>query len=111
MRRFYAAFLDWRADAGMDNEMADHLPGLFESLGFHSIESIPADETYRKGEEHFVEKAGIWSKVAASRGVQMVQGGWITEAERLNVIAEYDAWVGDEAECMVMKLTDVRGKR
>ncbi len=30
---FYDAFLEWRAQAGMDNEMADHLEAMLEELG------------------------------------------------------------------------------
>jgi SAM-dependent methyltransferase len=110
MLRFYKAFLNWRADAGMDNDMADHLPGIFAELGFHDIETLPADEVYKKGTDTFVEKVGIWSKVAELRGPQMVDSGFVTEGERLTVIAEYNAWVREEAEEMVMKLKDVRAK-
>jgi ubiquinone/menaquinone biosynthesis C-methylase UbiE len=110
MTRFYKAFLDWRSDAGMDNEMADHLTGYFEKLGFHSVESIGADEVYKKGDTDFTEKIGIWSKVAESRGVQMVKSGYIGDEERIRAIEEYHAWIGDKAELMIMKLNDVRAK-
>jgi ubiquinone/menaquinone biosynthesis C-methylase UbiE len=33
MRRFYAAFLRWRAEAGMDNALAGRLATLFHSAG------------------------------------------------------------------------------
>lgn len=108
MQRFYKAFLDWRADAGMDNEIADHLSAHFEQLGFHSIAALNADEVYTKGESNFAEKAGIWSKVAELRGPQVVEGGFITEAERLQAIADYQAWLNESAMKMVMKLKDVR---
>ncbi|SEW53023.1 class I SAM-dependent methyltransferase [Chitinophaga arvensicola] len=108
MLRFYKAFLDWRADAGMDNEIADHLAAHFEELGFHSIATLNADEVYTRGAPHFAEKAGIWSKVAELRGPQVVEGGFITEAERLQAITEYQAWLDTDAEKMVMKLKDVR---
>lgn len=105
MRRFYAAFLDWRADAGMDNEMAAHLPGHFEALGFHSIESIPADEVCHKGDPGLA----IWSTVAETRGQQMVRDGFVSEPDRLLALSEYNAWIRTDAEKMVMKLADVRG--
>ncbi|MGO4291676.1 class I SAM-dependent methyltransferase [Chitinophaga sp. RAB17] len=108
MQQFYQSFLDWRADAGMDNNMADHLPGIFEQLGFHNITTIPADEVYKKSTHSFVEKAGIWTKVAELRGPQMVTSGFITEAARLTAITEYNAWVQEGAEEMVMKLKEVR---
>lgn len=108
MQQFYKAFLDWRSDAGMDNNMADHLPGIFEQLGFQDIVTLPADEVYKKGTASFVEKAGIWSKVAELRGPQMVDSGFVTEALRLKAIAEYNDWVEEKAEQMVMKLKEVR---
>ncbi|PSL48323.1 methyltransferase family protein [Chitinophaga niastensis] len=110
MARFYKAFLNWRADAGMDNEIADHLAASFHQLGFHSITSLNANEVYKRGEESFIDKAGIWSKVAESRGLQMVEGGYITDEERMNAIADYNAWIADDAEWMMMKLNDIRAK-
>jgi SAM-dependent methyltransferase len=108
MLQFYKAFLDWRADAGMDNDMADHLPGIFEQLSFQGIDTLPADEVYQKGSPSFVEKAGIWSKVAELRGPQMVASGFITEDARIKAISDYNAWINDGAQEMVMALKDVR---
>jgi trans-aconitate methyltransferase len=108
MQQFYAAFLKWRADAGMDNEIADHLPALFKQAGFHAIESLNADEVYSRDNASFTSKVGIWSKVAALRGPQMVQDGYITDAARIQAMNEYGVWLKGEAEKMVMKLKDVR---
>ena len=110
MQRFYKAFLDWRADAGMDNEIADHLTAYFEELGFHDIAVLNADEIYTRGESNFAEKAGIWSKVAELRGPQVVESGFSTEEERIRAIADYQAWIGESAQKMVMKLKDVRAR-
>lgn len=110
MQQFYAAFLKWRADAGMNNEIADHLPGLFKQSGFHAIETLNADEVYQRGSASFAGKMGIWSKVAELRGPQMVQGGYITDAARIQAIHEYDTWIADKAEKMVMKLKDIRAQ-
>ncbi len=109
MLQFYRAFLQWRADAGMDNEIALHLPELFRKAGFRDVVSLPADEVYTKGAEHFEGKLRIWSVVAESRGKQMVENGYVTEAERLAAIKEYDAWIKTSARQMTMKLTDVQG--
>lgn len=108
MQHFYDAFLRWRADAGMDNDMADHLPDIFTHLALHNIEALPADEVYNRIHPAFAEKAGIWSKVAILRGPQMVAAGFVTEAERLAAITEYNTWIDTAAEEMVMKLTEVR---
>lgn len=37
MQVFYDAFLRWRAEAGMDNAIADHLPAMFSRLGLHAV--------------------------------------------------------------------------
>jgi ubiquinone/menaquinone biosynthesis C-methylase UbiE len=110
MQYFYRKFLDWRADAGMDNRIAENLPAYLHEDGLHSIEVLGADEFYERAAENFVSKADIWSKVAASRGKQMVQDGYITEEERLKTIKEYDKWVHTEAQSMTMKLSEVRGR-
>lgn len=110
MQDFYAAFLQWRADAGMDNAIGDHLAQLFLTLGLQNIRCIRANEIYKKGEDNFLEKAGIWTKVAELRGPQMVKDGYVTEAARLQAIADYNAWLeSEEAQWMVMKLNDVQG--
>lgn len=108
MSFFYQTFLRWRADAGMNNHIAEDLAGYFEEAGFHSIEVHRSDEVYSKGDANFLSRIGIWSKVAASR--QMVEEGYITDEERLKAIAEYDAWIVEEAAQMTMKLKEVRGK-
>jgi ubiquinone/menaquinone biosynthesis C-methylase UbiE len=109
MVQFYKAFLNWRKDAGMDNEIAKNLPNYFQILGFNNIETLNANEVYKKSDPDFAEKASIWSKVAASRGIQMVEDGYITDEARLQAISEYDAWVENDAMYMVMKLREVRG--
>ncbi|MGC1240139.1 MAG: methyltransferase domain-containing protein [Chryseosolibacter sp.] len=108
MRRFYKAFLNWRADNGMDNRIGDHLAAHFREAGFHSIEVLEADEVYRKGEVDFAQRAGIWSKVAELK--QIVDEGYLNEVERLRTISEYDQWVELDAQCMTLNLTEVRGK-
>lgn len=110
MQDFYAAFLQWRADAGMDNAIGDHLAQLFLTLGLQNIRCIRANEVCKKGEDDFLAKAGLWTKVAELRGPQMVKDGYITEALRLQAIADYNAWLeSDAAQWMAMKLNDVQG--
>lgn len=109
MRHFYNSFLRWRANAGMDNRMAESLPGYFFDIGFQSIEVISANEVYRRENKDFVERAGIWSKVAELK--QIVDEGFSSEEGRLKAIAEYNQWVQTDAQRMVMKLKEVRGKK
>jgi len=108
MQLFYAAFLKWRADAGMNNQIADDLAGYFQEAGLNSIEVFNSDEVYKKGDPNFLERIGIWSKVANLK--QVVEEGYITEDLRLKAIEEYDYWIKTDAQQMVMKLKEVRGK-
>ncbi|WP_374949070.1 class I SAM-dependent methyltransferase [Mucilaginibacter sp.] len=107
MLKFYATFLRWRADAGMNNHIAEDLPGYFEEAGFKATEVLDASETYTKGEANFEHKAGIWSSVAQM--TQLVEEGYITDDDRLQAIAKYNEWIQSDAQLMVMKLTEVRG--
>jgi len=107
MLQFYATFLRWRGDAGMNNHIAEDLPGYFADAGLKHIEMFSADEVYIKGEGNFVSRVGIWSKVAAS--TQMVDEGYIANDDRLKAIADYDNWVNNEAQSMTMVLKEVRG--
>lgn len=109
MLTFYDAFLRWREDAGMNNQIADDLPEYFSEAGFRSIEVINADEVYRKGSDNFATRAGIWSKVAAMK--QISDEGWIGDELRMQAIEDYDHWIETAAEAMTMKLKEVRGRR
>lgn len=108
MRTFYQIFLKWRADAGMNNHIAEDLAEYMQEAGFHSIEVLNANEVYKKGEATFKDKVAIWSKVAGSR--QMVDEGYITDKDRLQAIEEYNQWIETDAQLMVMKLKETRGK-
>jgi ubiquinone/menaquinone biosynthesis C-methylase UbiE len=107
MQRFYATFLRWRADAGMNNQIAEDLADYLEEVGFKSIEVLNSDEIYKKGEANFFTRIGIWSKVAGS--TQMVDEGYLNDSDRLNAIADYNLWIETDAESMTMKLNEVRG--
>ena len=48
MQQFYAAFLKWKKEAGMNNRIVEDLPNYFEELGFKAIKSINANEIYQK---------------------------------------------------------------
>jgi ubiquinone/menaquinone biosynthesis C-methylase UbiE len=108
MRIFYKAFLKWRADAGMNNQIAEDLADYFAELGFHSIEVLQADEVYKRGDQNFLQKIRIWSKVAELK--QIVEEGYISNDIRIRAIEEYNRWIESDAECMVMKLKEVRAK-
>jgi ubiquinone/menaquinone biosynthesis C-methylase UbiE len=107
MRQFYATFLRWRADAHMNNHIAEDLPEYFEQAGFSNIEILEANEVYKKGEDNFLSKIGIWAKVAQS--TQMVEEGYLDDNDRLKAIADYNEWIQSDAQLMIMKLKEVRG--
>jgi len=108
MFQFYQAFLKWRNDAGMNNQIAIDLPRLLEEAGFRSIETINSDEYYHKNRPDFMSKVGIWSNVAGLN--QIVDEGYLDENLRLKAIEEYDKWVENKAISMTMKLNEVRGR-
>jgi len=108
MQTFYKAFLKWRKDAGMNNEIADDLAEMMKEVGMHSIEEINSDELYERYRADFTSKVGVWSKVAGLK--QIAEEGYIDESLRLQAIEEYTPWVEEKAFCMIMKLNEVRGK-
>jgi SAM-dependent methyltransferase len=107
MLKFYATFLRWRGDAGMNNHIAEDLPGYFTEAGLTSVEVLEANEVYKKGDANFLKKIGIWSSVAQS--TQMVDEGYISNEDRLQAIEEYNNWIETDAELMIMKLNEIRG--
>ena len=108
MLSFYQAFLDWRSDAGMNNQIAEDLPDYLTETGFDQIEVMDANEAYLKGDPNFVFKLHIWTKVAETRGLKLVEDHYITETQRTQAIMDYEAWI-PQAESMIMKLKEVRG--
>jgi ubiquinone/menaquinone biosynthesis C-methylase UbiE len=108
MRSFYDCFLRWRADAGMNNRIAEDLPQMLARAGFTSIEVLNSDERYTRERPDFKTRVGIWSQVAGS--TQMVEEGYLDDELRLRAIAEYDRWVEQEAVSMTMKLNEVRAQ-
>jgi len=111
MRCFYAAFLRWRADAGMDNAIADRLPDLFSRVGLTEILTTDQHEVVHRRDPDFETRAGIWAAVAASRGHQMVADGAVSEGERHAAETDYRAWLHDRAESHVQYLLTVEGVR
>lgn len=109
MRKFYHAFLSWRAHAGMDNCVAENLPDYFKQAGFQSVEVYNADEVYTKGQPDFIERMGIWSKVAGLK--QIVDEGFIDEEGQTKAVSEYDYWIRSGATSMTMHLKEIRSRK
>jgi ubiquinone/menaquinone biosynthesis C-methylase UbiE len=111
MLHFYRQFLRWRADAGMDNAVADHLEQLFRKCELAGITVTDQSERVRRGEPGFAEGIRIWAEVAASRGHQLVADGYLTEEERSRAEAEYREWAREEAEEQILYLLAVEGTK
>ncbi|WP_244555921.1 hypothetical protein [Paenibacillus macquariensis] len=75
MLSFYSAYLKWRSDAGMDNEIADHLPAMFQKAGIEEISITPHHEVSDRTMPNFHTRIGIWADTASSRGVQKERDG------------------------------------
>ena len=104
MQDFYAAFLKWRADAGMDNAIGDHVADLLKAAGGTDITVEEQHEDMNREQEGFETHASIWKKVAETRGNQLVSDGYISESGRLQAIAEYEQWMKTTAQNMRLYL-------
>lgn len=111
MRAFHAAFLRWRAQAGLDNQIAAHLAGVFASTGLRDVVEIPQPETTRRGDPDFHIRAGIWAETAAFHGPRMVEDGVLTEEGRAAAEADYRRWVATQAQSQTLYLVSVEGVR
>jgi ubiquinone/menaquinone biosynthesis C-methylase UbiE len=109
MRRFYNAFLEWRQDAGFDNAIADHLRDMMDRIGLEHIRVEAQFEITSRGDASFPVASRLWAEVAELRGPQLVQAGYVTEAERLQAIDEYVQWIATEGELMEVYLLAVEG--
>jgi SAM-dependent methyltransferase len=92
----YDAFLQWRRANGWDNEMADHLPALFQSAGLKSVSSRAQDEVVRRGEPDFAWQSYLWSGTLQQVEKQLVEAGFCTEAQLELARKVYGSWVGTE---------------
>ena len=109
MLHFYNSFLNWRQEAGMDNQVADHLATLLSEIGLKNIIVTNEAEFSFNDDPDFYETAGIWKKVAETRGHQLVKDGFVTEQERITAVDEYDQWLSNEAISMKMYLLAATG--
>lgn len=109
MLSFYSAYLKWRSDAGMDNEVADHLPDMFQKCGLQEIVITPQHEITKRTDPDFPTRIGIWADTASSRGFQMERDGYSSEKEYVTAETEYREWMGKEAQSLTMYMLAVEG--
>lgn len=92
-RVFYDAFLAWRQSNGWDNEMADHLPGLFRSAGLTSVDSREQSEVVKRGDPEFAKLSFLWVGTLESVAGQLVTTGFCTRAQLDEARERYVTWV------------------
>ena len=110
MTVFYEAFLAWRSDAGMDNAIADHLAPVLEQLGLVDIRVTAQHEYADSLDGDGKSRLGIWSAVAATRGLQMVRDGYLTELQRATAEMDFREWVDSTAVSQTLYLMTVEGR-
>jgi SAM-dependent methyltransferase len=108
-RDFYAAFLAWRKANLWDNEMADHLPGLFQSAGLIEVESHVQDEVAERGSPHFDEQANVWFWVIETLGEQLTKAGFLNESQLREAAECYQPWTQTELVKQTMRMRTVVG--
>jgi SAM-dependent methyltransferase len=109
--RLYDAFLAWRAEVGMDNEMADHLPAMLSALGLEQVSATEAFECTRRGEDDFETRLALWPGVIDTRGHQLVADGVITEAQRAAAATAFAEWALTDAHEQFLYLLAVTARR
>jgi ubiquinone/menaquinone biosynthesis C-methylase UbiE len=92
-RTCYEAFLAWRRVNGWDNEMADHLPELFRSVGLADVNSCAQDEVVQRGAPEFAWKSFLWTGTLEHVAGQLVAAGFCTKAQLKEALERYSSWV------------------
>jgi ubiquinone/menaquinone biosynthesis C-methylase UbiE len=109
--RFYDAFLGWRADAGMDNQIAVHLEAMMLDRSLEEIRTSEEIELSRRGDADFETRLALWPGVIATRGHQLVADGWLDETERAAAGESFSAWISADARSQSLYLRAVSGRR
>lgn len=94
----------------MDNAIGDHVEGMMKHEGLHIVLHEDRSEYASRGMFNFDTHVGLWTKVAETRGKQMVADGYISESARLDVIAGYGRWCASDAQSMRLHLRAVHGR-
>jgi ubiquinone/menaquinone biosynthesis C-methylase UbiE len=111
MQAFYAAFLRWRVDAGLDNVIAEHLAEMFKTVGLIDVAECPELEVTRRGDPDFERRPAMWAQVASFHGRRMVEDGVVTESARAAAEAEILEWTRVHAQSQTLYLLAVEGTR
>ena len=111
VQRFYQAFLDWRADAGMDNAIAAHLTGMFEQAGLISVSAVDRHEVTTVADADYQRRIALWPGVIRTRGHQVVADGWLTEPDRALAEADIWRWIEESSPAQSLFLRSVLGTK
>jgi ubiquinone/menaquinone biosynthesis C-methylase UbiE len=111
-RRFYKAFLDWRAANNWDNRTASHLTEFFQSAGLVDIASHPTDEIVRRGDPEFFDAyaSKIWLYVIETVGPNLVQAGFLEEGVRRRAEEDYSSYVQGALRLQKHSMSTVEGR-
>jgi ubiquinone/menaquinone biosynthesis C-methylase UbiE len=109
LTRVLEVYYAWKANAGMDNKIADHLEQMFLEAGLGDVVVTPQHEIATRGEPDFARRIGLKTSIIASRGHQLVLEGWLLESERATAEAEGRIWEQDNAEFQKLYLLAVEG--
>lgn len=110
-REFYEAFLSWREDAGMCNDVGPRLGAMMAAADLLEVRTVPQPELSLRGEDGFAAAAGLWTEVAESRGHQIVGDGFLTEERRALAAGEHRAWIAAEGQRQELVLVSGEGVR
>jgi SAM-dependent methyltransferase len=111
VKKFYAAYLRWRKDAGFDPTIADSLEGLMKSVGLEHIIVTPQHEDYVRGHADCQHNLDLWRIVLDKRGDHLVQVGYLRASAFREAIDDFDHWASHFAQEIVMYALAVEGTR
>ncbi|MBL8233651.1 MAG: methyltransferase domain-containing protein [Bryobacterales bacterium] len=107
---FYRAFLAWRASNQWDNEIADHLPRLFEAAGLVDVHSHVQDETTTREDADFVERTALWTEVIDNLSTVLVDAGACTPAQLAEARSRYEEWRLSSLSVQLLSMRTVTGR-
>lgn len=107
---FYQAFLAWRESNGWDNNMADHLPQLFEAAGLVEIETVVQDEIASSDSRTFAHQIELWPRVVDNISEQLIGCGFLNKAQLQLAKSSFVDWAQTELKTQVLAMKTVVGR-
>lgn len=111
VRRFYRTFLVWRERLGLDNALADHLPGLFARQGLTDIQVSNEDISCKQGHSRFQDALDIVGQLIVTCGPTMVADGLLGEQDCVTAYSDYEQWCRNNAQSIHYMMRAVEGRR